>query len=138
MHIMTLSGQKSETGQKSQTSIRSYSRNVSDNMRRDLRLTLSTHMRATNVVEQATLSQTTTVSDLELHDSLDIPSISSVKTPVFNITNCNVTIKTTNFYTLADISLSFHCLQLVLMLCREREWCPIDCCIYDYSWFYCS
>jgi len=37
-HIMTLSGQKSEA------SIRSCSRNVSDDMRRDMSLTLSTHV----------------------------------------------------------------------------------------------
>ena len=43
------------------------------------------HMSAENLVEQAT------VSHLEL---LDIPSISRIpsKTPVFNISNCNVTI----------------------------------------------
>ena len=58
---------------------------VSDNMRRNISLTLSEHMSAKNLVEQAT------VSDLEL---LDIPSISRIpsKTPVFNISNCNVTI----------------------------------------------
>ena len=67
-HIMTLSGQKTEA------SIRSYSRNVSDNMQRDSSLTLSTHMSATNVPEQATLSQTTTCLtdiDIEFNELID-------------------------------------------------------------------
>ena len=64
-------------------------------------LTLSTHMSATNVPQQATLSQTTTsLTDIdiefnELIDTLNIPTTSNVEkrdTPVFNITNCVVTI----------------------------------------------
>jgi len=94
-HIMTLSGQKTEA------SIRSYSRNVSDNMQRDSSLTLSTHMSATSVPEQATLSQTTTCLtdvDIEFNElivTFNIPTTSNVEkrdTPVFYITNCVVTI----------------------------------------------
>jgi len=89
-HIMTVSGQKSEA------SIRSYSRNVSDNKRRDMSFTLSTHMSATNILEETTSdTNITTVSELQSLDSLDcldIAEMSSRKTPIFNISHCNVTI----------------------------------------------
>ena len=73
------------SGQKSEASIRSYMQNVSENIQSDMSLTLSTHMSATDMVQETLISQSDTtttaaLSDLEL-ECLDIPEIPPLNTP---------------------------------------------------------
>ena len=116
-HIMTMSGQTSEA------SIRSYSRNVSDNKRRDMSFTLSTHMSATNVLEETTSdTNVTTVSELQSLDSLDCLDIAEMlycTTPIFNLSHCNVTINNNRLQSFLRLSYHFiihRCSVLVTVL----------------------
>jgi len=90
------------SGQKSEASIRSYARNVSENTRRDMSLTQSIHiMSATYILQETLISESDTtataaLSDLEL-DCLDIPEIPSINTLSYNFMSCNVNTTMPNF-----------------------------------------